>query len=81
MTAFDSLPKDLPLLKNIEEFAKAFGIEPKVFTNIFGILIGAQTVTSFFSGNFKTAIMGAFTLYLDFINLFLYMLRFFGDRK
>ena len=29
----------------------------------------------------KTAIMGAFTLYLDFINLFLYMLRFFGDRK
>ncbi|GAB4164560.1 MAG: Bax inhibitor-1/YccA family protein [Rickettsiaceae bacterium] len=29
----------------------------------------------------KIAIMGAFTLYLDFINLFLYMLRFFGDRK
>ncbi len=29
----------------------------------------------------KMAIMGAFTLYLDFINLFLYMLRFFGDRK
>jgi len=29
----------------------------------------------------KMAVMGAFTLYLDFINLFLYMLRFFGDRK
>jgi FtsH-binding integral membrane protein len=29
----------------------------------------------------KMAVMGAFTLYLDFINLFLYMLRFLGDRK
>ncbi len=29
----------------------------------------------------KMAILGAFTLYLDFINLFLYMLRLFGDRK
>ena len=29
----------------------------------------------------KMAVLGAFTLYLDFINLFLYMLRFFGDRK
>lgn len=29
----------------------------------------------------KIAVLGAFTLYLDFINLFLYMLRFFGDRK
>lgn len=29
----------------------------------------------------KMAVMGAFTLYLDFINLFLYTLRFFGDRK
>jgi len=29
----------------------------------------------------KMAVMGAFTLYLDFINLFLYMLKFFGDRK
>lgn len=29
----------------------------------------------------KMSIMGAFTLYLDFINLFLYMLRFFGDRR
>jgi FtsH-binding integral membrane protein len=29
----------------------------------------------------KEAIMGALTLYLDFINLFLFMLRFFGNRK
>jgi FtsH-binding integral membrane protein len=25
--------------------------------------------------------MGALTLYLDFINLFLFMLRLFGDRR
>lgn len=29
----------------------------------------------------KMSIMGAFILYLDFINLFLYLLRFFGNRK
>jgi len=29
----------------------------------------------------KTAIMGALTLYLDFINLFILLLRFFGDRR
>jgi FtsH-binding integral membrane protein len=29
----------------------------------------------------KEAIMGALALYLDFINLFLYLLRLFGDRK
>lgn len=29
----------------------------------------------------KMAIVGAFSLYLDFINLFLYLLRFFGDRR
>jgi FtsH-binding integral membrane protein len=29
----------------------------------------------------RMAVMGAFNLYLDFINLFLYMLRFFGNRK
>ncbi|MFK7968179.1 MAG: Bax inhibitor-1/YccA family protein [Rickettsiaceae bacterium] len=29
----------------------------------------------------KMAVLGAFSLYLDFINLFLYMLRFFGDRR
>ncbi len=29
----------------------------------------------------KITIMGALTLYLDFINLFLFLLRFFGNRK
>jgi uncharacterized protein len=29
----------------------------------------------------KIAIMGALTLYLDFINLFLFLLRFFGNRR
>lgn len=29
----------------------------------------------------KGAIMGALTLYLDFINLFIYLLRFLGDRR
>ncbi len=29
----------------------------------------------------KMTIMGALTLYLDFINLFLFLLRFFGDRR
>jgi FtsH-binding integral membrane protein len=29
----------------------------------------------------KLAVMGALSLYLDFINLFLMLLRFFGDRK
>jgi uncharacterized protein len=29
----------------------------------------------------KLVIMGALTLYLDFINLFLFLLRLFGDRK
>ena len=27
---------------------------------------------------YKVALMGAFTLYLDFVNLFIYMMRFFG---
>jgi len=31
--------------------------------------------------NRKEAIAGALALYLDFINLFLYVLRIFGDRK
>lgn len=29
----------------------------------------------------KKSIIGALTLYLDFVNLFLYLLRFLGDRK
>jgi FtsH-binding integral membrane protein len=29
----------------------------------------------------KTAVMGALALYLDFINMFLFLLRFMGDRR
>lgn len=29
----------------------------------------------------KIALLGSLTLYLDFINLFLYLLRFLGDRR
>jgi FtsH-binding integral membrane protein len=29
----------------------------------------------------KMAILGALTLYLDFINMFLFLLRLFGDRR
>ena len=32
-------------------------------------------------GTRKMTIMGALTLYLDFINLFLFLLRFFGNRN
>lgn len=32
-------------------------------------------------GTQKLALLGSLTLYLDFINLFLYLLRFMGDRK
>jgi FtsH-binding integral membrane protein len=29
----------------------------------------------------KAAVMGALNLYLDFINIFLFLLRLFGDRR
>jgi FtsH-binding integral membrane protein len=29
----------------------------------------------------KAAVLGALNLYLDFINLFLFLLRLFGDRR
>lgn len=32
-------------------------------------------------GTQKLALLGALTLYLDFINLFLYLLRIFGKRR
>lgn len=42
--------------------------------------IGAQIVDGTEDAR-KVTIMGALTLYLDFINLFLFLLRFLGDRK
>lgn len=32
-------------------------------------------------GTQKLALLGALTLYLDFVNMFLYLLRIFGDRR
>jgi uncharacterized protein len=29
----------------------------------------------------RKAVMGALSLYLDFINMFMFMLRLFGDRR
>jgi hypothetical protein len=29
----------------------------------------------------KTAVMGALNLYIDFINMFLFLLRFMGNRR
>ena len=40
-----------------------------------------EGVTSETESARKLTIMGALTLYLDFINLFLFLLRFFGNRK
>ncbi len=42
--------------------------------------IGSQVTTGSEMAR-KVTIMGALTLYLDFINLFLFLLRFFGNRK
>jgi len=42
--------------------------------------IGASAMTQG-EGMRKITIMGALTLYLDFINLFLFLLRFFGNRN
>lgn len=42
--------------------------------------IGAQVEHKSEEGS-KLALMGALTLYLDFVNLFLFMLRFFGNRN
>ena len=37
--------------------------------------------TDLSDGSMKLALMGSFTLYLDFINLFLYLLQFMGKRE
>lgn len=43
--------------------------------------IGSQTDSQTFEMTNKMVIMGALTLYLDFINLFLFLLRFLGNRR
>jgi FtsH-binding integral membrane protein len=39
----------------------------------------AQVAGTDFAG--KQIVLGALTLYLDFINMFLFLLRFMGDRR
>ena len=43
-----------------------------------GMLMQCDTVND---GTQKLALLGSLTLYLDFVNLFLYLLRFLGNRK
>jgi len=74
-----------------------FGIRSSMFSfiiSVVGVLIFAgltawdtQKIKEMYDPNEdgtltgRKAVMGALTLYLDFINLFLFMLRLFGDRR
>ena len=78
------------MLVNI--FLKSPGLEFAI--SAIGVLIFAgltawdtQRIKEVYSANDdgtatgRKAVMGALTLYLDFINLFLFLLRFMGDRR
>jgi FtsH-binding integral membrane protein len=80
----------LAMVVNI--FLKSSGLDFAI--SVIGVLIFAgltawdtQRVKEMYSANDdgtiagRKAVMGALTLYLDFINLFLFMLRFLGDRR
>jgi FtsH-binding integral membrane protein len=80
----------LAMLVNI--FLKSPGLEFAI--SAIGVLIFAgltawdtQRIKEMYSANDdgtvagRKAVMGALTLYLDFINLFLFLLRFMGDRR
>jgi len=73
-------------------FLKSSGLDFAI--SVIGVLIFAgltawdtQKIKEMYSANddgtvtSRKAIMGALTLYLDFINLFLFLLRFVGDRR
>ena len=80
----------LAMLVNL--FLKSSGLDFAI--SAIGVLIFAgltawdtQRIKEMYSANDdgtatgRKAVMGALTLYLDFINLFLFMLRFLGDRR
>ena len=80
----------LAMLVNM--FLKSSGLEFAI--SAIGVLIFAgltaydtQRIKEVYSANDdgtatgRKAVMGALTLYLDFINLFLFLLRFMGDRR
>ena len=76
----------------VNMFLKSSGLDFAI--SAIGVLIFAgltawdtQKIKEMYSANddgtvtSRKAIMGALTLYLDFINLFLFLLRFVGDRR
>ena len=76
----------------VNMFLKSTGLEFAI--SVIGVLIFAgltawdtQKIKEMYSANDdgtiigRKAVMGALTLYLDFINLFLFLLRFLGDRR
>jgi FtsH-binding integral membrane protein len=76
----------------VNMFLKSTGLDFAI--SAIGVLIFAgltawdtQTIKEMYSANDdgtisgRKAVMGALTLYLDFINLFLFLLRFMGDRR
>ena len=76
----------------VNMFLKSSGLEFAI--SAIGVLIFAgltawdtQRIKEMYSANDdgtvagRKAVMGALTLYLDFINLFLFLLRFIGDRR
>jgi len=80
----------LAMIVNI--FLKSTGLDFAI--SAIGVLIFAgltawdtQRIKEMYSANDdgtvagRKAVMGALTLYLDFINLFLFLLRFMGDRR
>ena len=80
----------LAMLVNM--FLKSTGLDFAI--SVIGVLIFAgltawdtQRIKEMYSANDdgtiagRKAVMGALTLYLDFINLFLFLLRFLGDRR
>ena len=80
----------LAMLVNI--FLKSTGLDFAI--SVIGVIIFAgltawdtQRIKEMYSSNDdgtvvgRKAVMGALTLYLDFINLFLFLLRFLGDRR
>jgi FtsH-binding integral membrane protein len=76
----------------VNMFLKSSGLDFAI--SVIGVLIFAgltawdtQRIKEMYSVNddgtvaSRKAIMGALALYLDFINLFLFLLRFLGDRR
>jgi hypothetical protein len=76
----------------VNMFFKSSGLEFAI--SVIGVLIFAgltaydtQRIKEMYSANDdgtiagRKAVMGALQLYLDFINLFLFLLRFMGDRR